>query len=208
MDYLRMTEAYLIPPSKKGEDVPNNKIMLTGLEARAKHSDTWEEWLVRRQDLGTYFEVPIVKEKLSIIKPHRFTKFVHNLVWEVDNIWARQFKNFEKLTCLVKRINKKMRKEMDTPMFKAYVEKFYFDENYNNIYNYYISKGKDRMLAPSLEHVNPVSKGGSQTDLDNIIFITFFENHVKEATPNDEWQEVKKDLLANPSKYLKDYKND
>lgn len=208
MDYLKTTEAYLTPPSKNGKDIPTNKVILTALEARAKHSDTWEEWLEKRKNFKVYFDVPVVKEKLSIIRPHRFSKYVFNLVWDVDLVWARRFKNLEKMTLLVKRINKKMRKDMDTEMFKAYVEKFYFDENYNNIYNYYISMGKDKMLSPSLDHINPVSKGGSQTDLDNIIFITFFENHVKEATPNDEWQEVKKDLLANPSKYFKDYREE
>ncbi len=203
MNYLELTEAYLVPPSCGGEDCPNNKIILTQFEARAKHNDTWEDWQIRRQNLGTYWEVPSVKEKLSMIKPHRYTKFVHNLVWEVDNIWARKFKNFEKLTMLVKRINKKMRKEFDTETFKAYVEKFYVDESFTRLYNYYIQTGKDKWFAPSLDHITPVSKGGSQIDLDNIMFITWFENHVKESTPLAEWVLVREDVKQNPEKYFK-----
>ena len=52
-------------------------------------------------------------------------------------------------------------------------------------------KGKKKWLKPSLDHINPRSNNRSLIDLDNLQFLTWFENRCKTDIPQNEWENIK-----------------
>lgn len=69
---------------------------------------------------------------------------------------------------------------------KAFLDRFYFDEAFNAIYDAWIASGKNKWFYPSLDHKHAKSNGGSW-DLDNLQFITWFENRAKAEMSVEEW---------------------
>lgn len=73
---------------------------------------------------------------------------------------------------------------------KAFLDRFYFDESFNAIYEAWVASGNNKWWYPSLDHKSPRCNGGN-FDLDNLQFITWFENRAKWDMPQDEWQAFK-----------------
>lgn len=72
----------------------------------------------------------------------------------------------------------------------AFIERFYFDPVFNLLYERWLAEGKCRWHRPSIEHIFPVSKGGT-FDLDNLCFLTWFENRAKADMTLEEWNQFK-----------------
>ena len=87
-----------------------------------------------------------------------------------------------------KRIIKRVGELID---YKSYIRKFYFDEQFNAIYNAWKESGKNKWLSPSIDHKVPLVKGGDNVGLDNLQFITWFENRAKCDMTESEWREFK-----------------
>lgn len=62
--------------------------------------------------------------------------------------------------------------------YLAYLDKFYFDKNFNNLYDKWIQSNCNKWFLPSIDHIEPKSTGGT-FDLDNLRFISWFENRAK-----------------------------
>lgn len=73
---------------------------------------------------------------------------------------------------------------------RRFLDRFYFDTAFNAVYDAWIASGKDKWHRPSLDHKTPVSKGGS-FDLDNLQFISWFENRAKCDMDQAEWDNFK-----------------
>lgn len=67
------------------------------------------------------------------------------------------------------------------------------------VYQKWIDSNKDRWAIPSLDYMQPISKGESW-ELSNLQILTWFENRAKCDMTNDEWQEFK--LKNKNYKYL------
>ena len=71
---------------------------------------------------------------------------------------------------------------------------FYYDINFNIIYKNWLEQDKDNTFynwyKPSLDHIIPKSKGGTN-NIDNLRFITVFENLAKRDMDLEEWEEFK-----------------
>lgn len=80
-----------------------------------------------------------------------------------------------------------------TIKYIAYIEKFYYDSQFNVIYNKWIENDKDKWLMPSIDHINPKANGGN-FDLGNLRFISWFENRAKADMSLDEWEKVKSNI--------------
>ena len=79
--------------------------------------------------------------------------------------------------------------------YKKIIEHFWEDEQFNRIYSFWRSHEKENptfydWAKPSLDHIIPKSKGGSNS-LDNFQFLTTFENLMKRDMTQNEWNEFK-----------------
>jgi hypothetical protein len=101
-----------------------------------------------------------------------------------------RYPDLERLKILT-RLTSKHRKHFPTPESRqAFLDRFYFDHNFNAIYDAWIASGKDRWLYPSLDHMSPKANGGTFA-LDNLRFVTWFENRAKADMSLDEWETFK-----------------
>jgi 5-methylcytosine-specific restriction endonuclease McrA len=118
-----------------------------------------------------------------------------HLRFTVSSEWLSQFDDVEKLKCLNRAIIKRgERFNVDTKWYKEYILKFYYDKQFNDIYFKWLSGGKkDIYLLPTIDHKNPRAKGG-KNNLDNLCFLSWFENRAKNDMPIVVWQEMKKNI--------------
>ena len=69
---------------------------------------------------------------------------------------------------------------------KAFLDAFYDDEAFVAVYVQWLIRGKCKWSRPSLDHIVPISAGGTW-HLDNLRFITWFENRAKADMTQDAW---------------------
>lgn len=140
------------------------------------------------------------KGKISWIKGLKVPKNVlyknmaTHLRFDVDVIWLMTFKDIEKLKTLNKRItNRSHRFDCNTKWYINYIEKFYNDKAFCIIYNKWLKSGKKKYRTPSIDHIIPKSKGGTN-NLNNIQFLTWFENRCKNDMSQKDWNNMKHNI--------------
>jgi 5-methylcytosine-specific restriction endonuclease McrA len=79
--------------------------------------------------------------------------------------------------------------------YKEYIKHFYNDEQFNLIYNFWLENNYNNITyydwsKPSLDHKIPLSKGGSNK-IENLEFLTVFENLAKRDMTLEEWEDFK-----------------
>lgn len=117
-----------------------------------------------------------------------------HLRFDVTREWLMQFSDFEKLKLLNDVItNRSGRWNVTTSWYVKYIEMFYGDKQFNNIYNKWVLSGKEKYKKPSIDHVVPRSKGGDN-NLDNLQFLSWFENRCKSDMTNNEWEKLKSNI--------------
>ncbi len=121
-----------------------------------------------------------------------------HLLHEVSNEWLHSFEDIEKLKFL-NRVISRHRKHFDLQKYTAFIEKFYYDDQFNKVYSKWILNDKDKWLMPSIDHIVPKALGGT-FDLCNLQFLTWFENRAKADMSPEDWKKVK----ANIGYYLTD----
>ncbi len=111
--------------------------------------------------------------------------------------WVKKFKDMDKFSFLHDKayisINNGTIKNADTEWYVSYIDKFYHCERFNRLYFNWLYNDKCKLLKPSLDHIVPVSKGGSD-DIENIVFLTFFENKAKTNYMPDQWENIKNNI--------------
>ena len=71
--------------------------------------------------------------------------------------------------------------------------KFYDDIQFNRIYKIWVDSNFEPYKRPSLDHIVPKAKGGTN-DLENLQFLSWFENRCKNDMTQLEWNEIKKNI--------------
>lgn len=103
------------------------------------------------------------------------------------------FDNYEKFVFIHKAFlaNTSLISTLDTEQYKEYIEYFYYQKEFNYLYNYWnqtkISNTFYDLAKPSLDHIIPKSKGGTD-DLRNLQFLSVFENLSKRDMTMQEWK--------------------
>ena len=93
----------------------------------------------------------------------------------------------------IKMLNYAIRKnfqDFTTDDYINYIERFHNCPQFNKIFNLWIESGRSKWAKPSLDHIQPTSRGGDNS-LANLQFITWFENRMKNAMNAEEWLEFK-----------------
>jgi 5-methylcytosine-specific restriction endonuclease McrA len=77
--------------------------------------------------------------------------------------------------------------------YKSYIERFYADDQFNRVYKRYLKNTKDKYLVPSIDHIVPKTKGGTD-DVNNLQVLSWFENRAKNNMTQAEWDRVKQNM--------------
>lgn len=134
------------------------------------------------------------KTKFDCNKKRLCNNMATHIRFNVDYEWFMQFKDFDKLKTLNEVITKRGdRFDCDTEWYKEYILKFYNDIQFNRIYDNWIESNRDKYLKPSIDHINPKSKGGCNS-LNNLQFLSWFENRSKNDMSQKEWDNIKKNI--------------
>lgn len=125
----------------------------------------------------------------------KYGNMKNHLRYDVELEWLCNFKDFDKLKFLNRQITNKdgTRFCNDKEWYMLFIEKFYYDKNFNNLYKNYLDSNKDKYKKPSLDHILPRAKGGNN-ELSNLRFITYLENMCKRDMTLDEWENIKSNL--------------
>ena len=119
-----------------------------------------------------------------------------HLRFDVSWQWLMQFDDIDKLKLLNDVITNRpgrmglARWDESTEWYKSYIERFYNNIQFNLIYSAWIDSGKVKYKKPSLDHIVPRAKGGTNS-LDNLQFLTWFENRCKNDMSQSEWDLLK-----------------
>ena len=120
-----------------------------------------------------------------------YNNMATHLRFDVSVGWLMQFKDFDKLKLLNDVItNRSGRWEVSSTWYKSYIERFYDDDQFNGIYERWINSGEEKYKKPSLDHITPKAKGGTN-DIENLQFLSWFENRCKNDMTQTEWNNLK-----------------
>lgn len=197
----------------------DNMVVISWFENRAKCDIDQDVWSVMKKNIRFYIDLNnkndvvvetnkdglyddimldnyhMVKKTDNSAKYRNRKSVIRNMVshlrYSVTDDWVDSFHNLEK----VKYLNKMIHRERDSKgftseLYKRYVEKFYYDKDFNYLFDNWVASG-DRWIKPSLDHIVPRSKGCSITDIDNLRFISNFENRAKVDMDECYWNDMK-----------------
>ncbi len=118
---------------------------------------------------------------------------------DIEFDFIDKFDNFEKFLLIHSLLMQGTRNYfVKVPIQEYYeiIDYFYNDNQFNKIYTFWQSHQKNNTFydwaKPSLDHINPKSKGGQNTK-ENLQFLTVFENLAKRDMSMEEWNKFKQE---------------
>ena len=92
--------------------------------------------------------------------------------------------------------------------YEEAINKIYNDKQFNIVYNFWQNnKNKTKtfydLAKPSLDHILPLSRGGT-SHLDNLQVLTVFENLAKRDMTMEEWNNFKKETNTRSAYFIEE----
>ncbi len=84
---------------------------------------------------------------------------------------------------------------------KDFLDKFYHDSQFHRLYDAWVASGKSKWYRPSIDHITPISRGGTFA-LDNLRFITWFENRAKADMTLPEWESFRRETGTDSALFI------
>ena len=163
-----------------------NKLRHFTKEHRQKISNT-------RKALYASGAITTWSKSKKMTRDHILKNMKAHLKYDVSLEWLDSFSDIEKL----KYLNHSIVRKRDylgftTEIYKKFIEKFYEDNKFNKLFIEW-ENTKDKWIKPSLDHIEPKSKGGTLL-LDNLQFVSWLENRAKVDIPQVQWDKIKKNI--------------
>ena len=120
-----------------------------------------------------------------------------NMIKGLENEFLDTFEDFDKFLFIHRTIRTGIGEfsQLDKEKYKEMMKYFYYQEQFNNIYNFWLKQDKTNTYydwaKPSVDHIIPKAKGGT-SDLENLQYLTVFENLNKRDMTMEEWDNFKK----------------
>lgn len=138
--------------------------------------------------------VPVNKGK-KMPKSSLYINMQKHLKYNVELEFLQQFSDVEKLKILNRIIrNTRLPDWFSDNDYKNYIKKFYYDEKFNRTYSNWLEEGKKKYAKPSIDHIKPLSKGGTW-DLYNLQIIPWCINKAKSDFMPEEWEYIRQKYL-------------
>ena len=160
---------------------------------KLKHTDKIIKNILLEKGVSFKKEKKVKQKKDPHLKKAGY--IAYRIGYDVLPEFYMQFEDLDKIIFLNNVIARKDRfpgGKKATEWYIGYINKFYYDEKFNKIYKRW-KETKDHLLLPSIDHILPTSKGGTN-ELDNLRFVTFFENMAKNNIEPKKWEYVKTHL--------------
>lgn len=137
--------------------------------------------------------------------------FLKTTKLEISEDFINQFEDLEKYLFLHKQLTLVSGKTAGTYTLQEYKEDilyFYNDIQFNKVYEFWQNHQKEEetfydLAKPSLDHVIPKSRGGSNKK-ENLQFLTVFENLAKRDMTQEEWNNFKEKTKTSSQYFIED----
>ena len=137
--------------------------------------------------------------------------FLKTTKLEISEDFINQFEDLEKYLFLHKQLTLISGKTAGTYTLQEYQEDilyFYNDIQFNKVYEFWQNHKKEEktfydLAKPSLDHIIPKSRGGSNKK-ENLQFLTVFENLAKRDMTQEEWNNFKEKTKTSSQYFIED----
>lgn len=137
--------------------------------------------------------------------------FLKTTKLEISEDFINQFEDLEKYLFLHKQLTLISGKTAETYTLQEYQEDilyFYNNIQFNKVYEFWQNHKKEEktfydLAKPSLDHIIPKSRGGSNKK-ENLQFLTVFENLAKRDMTQEEWNNFKEKTKTSSQYFIED----
>ena len=121
-----------------------------------------------------------------------------NMIKNLDDEFLDSFDDFDKFLFIHRTIRTAIGNfsSLEKDKYKELINYFYNQKQFNDIYKFWLSQEKTNTFydwaKPSIDHIIPKTKGGTN-DLNNLQYLTVYENLNKRDMTMKEWEQFKKE---------------